>query len=401
MISSKQHIESLKCIIDKNNHNDFTCLLEQSLKQAKNQAQKSLSPLLYQALDWPKNLEEYIDYLTVFSHWVPQQSGDPAWLKPETDEHQEIYDRLCHFYWLVDQTVGSNKDTVVESIPWFSQWLVTYAKIWGSFLNSTESFSQEILDSFIQFSPQYSVQDSMVEGQANCASGWLTFNQFFARKLNPGLRPISTPFNNSIITSPADCTYKENFEINENSSISEVYIKKTHSFANITELLKGSRYQDVFANGYFCHYSLGPYSYHRFHSPVAGKICECYTVQGLVYLEVKLREQQFYSPNSAKSGYEFSQSRAVLIVDTRESFSGNIGIVAIVPVGMCHVSSVNITATAGKELAKGDELGYFLFGGSDIIVLFQQGTKLQIDSSDEYRHYGSVIAKAVKNKHLK
>ena len=396
MIESKQHIECLKTIISKNNLDDFTCFLDQSLKQAKNLAEEALSPLLFQALDWPNNLQEYIDYLTEFSHWIPQQSGDPAWIKPETDEHQEVYDRLCHFYWLVDQSVGLNKGTVVESIPWFSQWLATYARLWGSFLNSTDSFSQEILNTFVKFSPQYAVQDSMIEGQANCPSGWLTFNQFFSRKLNPGLRPISEPSNNSIVTSPADCTYKEIFPINEDSSISEIFIKKTHRFANIGELLKGSRYQDVFANGHFCHYFLGPHSYHRFHSPIAGKVLECYTIQGLVYLDVKLKEQQFYAPNSAKTGYEFPQSRGVLIVDTSTSPFGNVGIVAIVPVGMCQVSSVNITAIVGKELAKGDELGYFIFGGSDIIVLFQQEANPQIDTSNEYRHYGSVIAQVVK-----
>jgi phosphatidylserine decarboxylase len=38
---------------------------------------------------------------------------------------------------------------------------------------------------------------------------------------------------------------------------------------------------------------------------------------------------------------------------------------------MSYVSSVNLTPEAGAELRKGDEFGYFLFGGSDIVLLFQ------------------------------
>lgn len=47
---------------------------------------------------------------------------------------------------------------------------------------------------------------------------------------------------------------------------------------------------------------------------------------------------------------------------------------AIVPVGMCQVSSVNFedTVTVGAEVGKGDPLGYFLFGGSDIVMVFSE-----------------------------
>jgi hypothetical protein len=63
----------------------------------------------------------------------------------------------------------------------------------------------------------------------------------------------------------------------------------------------------------------------------------------------------------------------VLTIDTSGSPSGDVGIVAMVPIGMCRVSGVNMTHELGKECRKGDEFGYFTFGGSDIIVLFQEG----------------------------
>ncbi len=371
-------------------------LLTESLQKAKAAASSQLSPALFKALQWPLDFDAYLAYLAWFERWIPQQSGDEAWIDPGTDEHQEVYDRLCHFYWLIDQEVGPEGKVIVENLPWFSEWLVSYANAWGAFLNTTESFNQEALDSFIEFSPEYQVENSMIDGKPNSPSGWLTFNQFFARELNPGLRPIANPADNSVVTSPADCTFKAMYPIAANSTIPEITIKKTHKFASIEDLLEGSAYKSAFANGTFAHYFLGPYSYHRFHTPVAGIVRECYPVQGLVYLDVNLSGDQFDAPDSSEGGYEFSQARGIITLDTSGSAFGDIGMIAVIPVGMCQVSSVNMTATVGSELLKGDEFGYFLFGGSDIIVLFQEGAQAQIATETQYRHYGSIIATCTK-----
>ena len=55
-----------------------------------------------------------------------------------------------------------------------------------------------------------------------------------------------------------------------------------------------------------------------------------------------------------------------MVIDSPE-----MGLVAVLPIGMATVSSVNLTPDVGAELRKGDEFGYFLFGGSDIVMIFQ------------------------------
>lgn len=367
-------------------------LLLESLEVARANAKSSLEPKLYKALDWPITVGGYSAFLTEFSRWTPQQSSDPAWTDPGTDEQQEVYDRLCHFHFLIDQPVGPDKDRMVQNQEWFSNWLVAYANLWGTFLDTTDSFSNEILQSFIDNSPKYRVQDSLVNGKPNAPSGWLTFNQFFARELNPGLRPISSPGENTTVVSPADCTYRNHFPIRADSSIEEICVKKTHKFANVKDLLLGSEYGDAFANGTFVHYFLGPYSYHRFHSPVAGLLRECRAIQGLVYLDVNLKDGQFDAPDSSTDAYEFSQARGIYIIDTADSPAGNVGLIGVVPVGMCQVSSVHMTAVPGNNVGKGEEFGYFLFGGSDIIVLFQEGVDPELDLGSNYRYYGTPIA---------
>lgn len=375
----------------------FQPLLTASLEQANQQARANLDARLYEALDWPLDLPGYIDYLEKFARWAPRQSKAEAW-KPENvpadkQASQEVYDRLCHFYWLIDQKVRTESCVIVQNIPWFSNWLIEYANLWGSFLNTTESFNDDILESFIKDSPKYKVKDSMIDGRPNAPSGWLTFNQFFARELNPGLRPIDSPMDNRIVTSPADCTFKQTYAISEDSSIPEITVKQTHRFANIENLLEGSQYKHAFAGGTFVHYFLGPYSYHRFHTPVSGVVQESYAVRGQVYLAVNLKGGQFDAPDNATDGYEFVQARGVITIDTSESPYGNVGVVAVIPVGMCQVSSVNMIATPCSTTLKGDEFGYFLFGGSDIIVLFQAGTNPVVDPDpDSYRLYGTSIA---------
>lgn len=388
--TSTQQIDALARVAQA--ESEFAALLTASLQKAKAIAQAQLDPALYNALTWPVDIDAYIAYLIDFSQWIPQQSSDKAWTEPGTDEQQEVYDRLCHFYWLIDQEVGPGKETIVQNTSWFSEWLVGYANAWGSFLSTTDSFDQDILDSFIKYAPKYRVEDSMINGRPNKPGGWKTFNEFFARELNPGLRPIDSPNDNLIVTSPADCTFKATYPIRPDSTIPEITIKKTHKFASIEDLLKDSKYKSEFANGVFVHYFLGPYSYHRFHTPVAGMVRECYAVKGLVYLDVNIVNNHFDAPDSAEGGYEFAQARGIITVDTKDSPSGDVGIVATIPVGMCQVSSVNMTAAVGSNVAKGDEFGYFLFGGSDIIVLFQAGANPQIITNNNYRHYGTRIA---------
>ncbi|NVB36448.1 phosphatidylserine decarboxylase [Pseudenhygromyxa sp. WMMC2535] len=387
-LSSNPAVACLQVLVQ--SHKGFPLLLESSLRVARSKAAEQLDPKLFAALKWPVTYGEYLAYLEWFACWPPVESSDPAWLEPGTQEHQEVYDRLCHFYYLIDQPVDGGK--IVESVGWFSEWLVAYADAWGDFLDTTASFSPAQLASFLENSPRYEVRNSMIGDRPNSPSGWLTFNQFFARELNPGLRPIAEPMNNAVAVCPADCTYKAKYHIGPNSEIDAIRVKGTHSYANVEQLLEGSRYAGAFANGTFVHYFLGPYSYHRFHTPVAGRVVESYAISGKVYLDVDINSGQFDAPDSAQGGYEFNQARGVLTIDTAGSPYGDLGVVAVVPVGMAQVSSVRMTATPDTSCLKGDEFGYFVFGGSDIIVLFQHQTHPEIDKNTDYRRYGTPIA---------
>jgi len=409
-------------------HNDtFKTDLLHSLEVASKTAKLKLDPKLYQAFlvdnqfSWPTTIKTYFGFLTWFASYVPQQSGYEGWLVNGTTQdynstHQEVYDHLCHFYYLIDQPC-------VQDNEWFAEWLVSYAQVWGKFCNSPDSITPETIYSFYNNSIKFNVTDSMIpvneedipgtvnkftiyndQGQPlrpNSPSGWMSWNQMFARELNPGLRPIDSPTNNSVICAPADCKYKATYPINNDNEVQTPFkIKRTHNIGNIVDLMKGSKYADKFSGGTYVHYFLGPYSYHRFHTPVAGVVDECFPVPGLTYLNVDIKSDgQFGSPDDSENGYEFLQARGLLTIDTSSSPYGNIGIVAVLPIGMCQVSSVSMIATPGATLEKGEEFGYFQFGGSDIIMLFQKGVVPKqnlIRDGKAYNHYGMQVGTAAK-----
>jgi phosphatidylserine decarboxylase len=91
-------------------------------------------------------------------------------------------------------------------------------------------------------------------------------------------------------------------------------------------------------------------------------------------------------------GFQFTHTRGYIIIDSP------VGFVAVMPVGMGHISSVNLDVEKGTTLVKGDEFGFFAFGGSDIIMLFESG-KIEF-TAEESTHYkkGEQIAKAISNR---
>jgi phosphatidylserine decarboxylase len=175
-----------------------------------------------------------------------------------------------------------------------------------------------------------------------------------------------------VIVSPADSTFAGQWEIRPDSHVT---VKNLHW--EVGELLAGSPYSHRFVNGLFMHAFLSPADYHRQHAPVGGTVVEARVIPGQVYLEViaepvpgdtsgrhRLRPvRNFDAPDNA--GYQFAQARGLIVLDTP------IGLVAVLPIGMCQVSSVILTAEVGVTLRKGEEISYFQFGGSDIVVLFE------------------------------
>lgn len=375
-VKKKYHpvVEELIKLIDTNNWKDD---FEIAIKKANS---KNV-PLL----DNVKNLEQYLDWINEFLYWVPN----------ENSSGQNVNDHLSASYFIADQEpVLSLQNKVIpynKALPLtpFSQWLVNYANALGEFLDTPESLTKKSEQTFYD-SPYYNMNE-----YTRPHGGWRTFNQFFARHFKPGYRPIAAVSDQSVIVMPADSTFGGQWEIRKDSHVT---VKNLNW--KVSELLEGSPYKDRFENGLFMHSFLGPTDYHRQHAPLGGKVLEARVIQGQVYLEVEATvvdntegkhtlklKRNFDSLDTP--GYQFAQSRGLIILETP------IGLVAVLPIGMCQVSSVIITAEVGVTVRKGEEISYFQFGGSDIILLFESSSNVSL-TAQRTLHYkmGTKIGQA-------
>jgi len=367
-------MRELTKMIDENN---WSGSFEEAIKKASTKNVPLLSKV--------KDLEQFLDWTNDFLYWVPT----------ENSSGQNVNDHLSAFYFIADQEpLLSLQNKVVPSdkaprLTPFSKWLVDYANAMGAFLDTAESLTKESEQTFYD-SPAYNMRE-----YTRPHGGWTTFNQIFARHFKPGYRPIAAIADQSVIVMPADSTFRGQWEIRKDSNVT---VKNLNW--KISELLEGSPYKDRFENGLFMHSYLSPTDYHRQHAPVGGKVLEARVIHGQVYLEVEATPiegdsgKHTLSPKSNfdsfdTPGYQFAQARGLIVLDTP------IGLVAVLPIGMCQVSSVIITAEVGVTVRKGEELSYFQFGGSDIILLFESSSNVSFNAQPNV-HYkmGTKIAQA-------
>jgi len=286
------------------------------------------------AVEGIADVDSFLDYLDEVVTLIPFE--------------RDIVPRALAFYFVVNQA----PDDFLNQDEQFNAWMNHLAEAWGAFLDTPAS--AQGIDTFTS-SPDYKIEDYF-EGP----SGWLTFNQFFAREVRPGKRPIADPRDDGVVVSPADAVFMGQWPIDEDSNITV----KGVNWA-ISELLAGSPYEDAFSNGIYTHSFLYIDDYHRYHVPVAGEVMEVRNIHGRVYMDV-FREPDGTLNVVDGDTYQFNQERGLIVIDSPE-----VGLVAVLPIGMAYVSSVNLTPEEGAMLQKGDEFGYFLFGGSDIVMLFQ------------------------------
>ena len=155
------------------------------------------------------------------------------------------------------------------------------------------------------------------------------------------------------------------------------------------------KYADRFKGGIFTHSFLNTTDYHRWHSPVQGKIVESKVIQGQAYLDVNVDQivvdGEIVNHINALdgTGYQFVQTRGLIIIDSP------IGLVACLPMGMAQVSSVVLTAEEGVTVRKGEELGYFQFGGSDFVMVFERTSNVQLyGQPNVHAKQGTSVGKA-------
>lgn len=180
--------------------------------------------------------------------------------------------------------------------------------------------------------------------------GFKTFNEFFYRKIAPESRPIGKDF-----VCPADGKVLAF----ENIEASQQFFVKGGLF-NLKSFLESNELAQKYEGGGMVIIRLAPTDYHRYHFPCEGLAGESIPVKGH-YLSV--------SPLALKKSLDIflKNKREYMILE-----SGSYGDVLICDVGATMVGTIIQTYTSGSKIKKGQEKGYFAFGGSTLVVLTEK-----------------------------
>lgn len=219
---------------------------------------------------------------------------------------------------------------------------------------------------------------------ADPLDSYATFNEFFYRKLKPEARPVCQ--DPASVVFPADGRH---LGFDKAADIESVFVKGQRF--DLDSLVGDSALASRYAEGALVLSRLCPVDYHRFHFPVAGTPSDARVIPGPLFSvsPIALRE---------KLEYLWTNKRALTLLD-----AGSFGTVAILEIGATCVGSIRQTYPAGQPVKKGDEKGYFAFGGSSTITLFEPGrvhlAQDLLEHSDRqmelYARFGTIMARAI------
>jgi phosphatidylserine decarboxylase len=188
----------------------------------------------------------------------------------------------------------------------------------------------------------------------NQALSYKNFNEFFIRAFRPGKRDVVKDINR--MAAPAEARYFGYDRVTD-----DLVVPVKGKYLSSEGLLRKDSWNKVFKNGPLMIARLCPVDYHRYHYPDDGKTIDNYPIHG-----------QYHSVNplalKSRGDILIANERRVAILDTK-----HFGKLAYIEVGAAMVGKIVQSHDEETPFKKGDEKGYFLFGGSTVIIMGEEG----------------------------
>lgn len=186
-----------------------------------------------------------------------------------------------------------------------------------------------------------------------------SFNDFFVRELKDGARKID--YDEDTLVSPAD----GKIFVIENLRDSSKFFLKGEEFS-LLEFFKDEKLAEKYLGGIMVIVRLAPCDYHRFHFPADGKISENKKIEGYYYS---------VSPHAIRKNFRiFCENKREYSILATEKY----GEICICEIGATMVGGITQTYKPNSTVKKGEEKGYFYFGGSTVIM-FLEKDRVEID----------------------
>lgn len=233
--------------------------------------------------------------------------------------------------------------------------LLIKRKIYSSFFGflCNTRISARKIESFIK---EYNINREEFVGSVE---EFKCFNDFFTRRLKIGERAFDS--NPDLFLSPGDGRIR----VWQNIDTDNIIQIKGITYS-LSELLENAELSRKYQDGTCIVLRLAPVDYHRFHFMDSGICSESIKVKG-AYYSVNPIALDSIPQLFCRNKREYSILK-----------SDNFGDVAYIEVGATSVGSIIQSYTPSKPVARGDEKGYFKFGGSTIVLLLEKDA-VQID----------------------
>ncbi|EIW80648.1 hypothetical protein CONPUDRAFT_57480 [Coniophora puteana RWD-64-598 SS2] len=217
-------------------------------------------------------------------------------------------------------------------------------------------------------------------------SGFTSFDDFFTRRFRDGVRPLTRGDDDAQIVSPSESTtYNISYSV---KALDQFWLKQRRY--SLYHMLAADQIPDLaeqFVGGTVYQAYVDTLDYHRYHSPVNGRIVRVLHVPGTYYAEnPAFGYERAGGPASTASEEQAFltavATRALVFIQAREP----VGLMCFMAVGMAEVSTCEVTVKEGDEVRKGQELGMFHFGGSTTCLVFRPEVRVVFDA--EVRELG-------------
>lgn len=198
--------------------------------------------------------------------------------------------------------------------------------------------------------------------------GFHSWNDFFTRRFRAGARPVAAPDDDRVVVSACESTP---YNIATGVKSRDSFWIKAQPYS-LNDMLASAESAAVFDGGTVYQAYLSAFDYHRWHSPVSGRIIEARNVAGTYFSEADANGEDPFGPTNSQGYITHVAARAVIVIEADDLAIGRL---AVVSVGMGEISSclIDPRIQPGARIKKGDELGCFQYGGSTYCIVFRPG----------------------------
>jgi phosphatidylserine decarboxylase len=293
--------------------------------------------------------------------------NDVLTMAPEFGENAVITP-LCA---ILDWTMGTPAGFAAFRDPRINAVLEKILTVWCEFLDSTASLYvlNDSPSGWKCAAAQRAIGIEQFEHDPRDAHwGFKSWNDFFTRRFKEDARPLAAPDDDKVIVNACESTP---YRLATGVKRQDRFWIKSQPYS-LQDMLGNDDSIDQFVGGTVYQAYLSAMNYHRWHSPVAGTIVKAFHRRGTYFSEVVSEDWDAIPPPVSQSYLAHVAVRAIILIDADNPV---IGLVAFVAVGMDEVSSCMIGehVKPGYHVAKGEELGYFQFGGSTHCLVFRPG----------------------------